>query len=73
MLKTEKIPEQMDIMQLSKELSNDVCMEVRKAAASQMDKIIKSLNKKYISGTHVHVSRLMNYDSSKQFQKSSRK
>ena len=54
MLKIEKIPEQMEIMQLSKELSNDVCMEVRKAAASQMDKIIKSLNKKYISGnTHL--------------------
>ena len=53
MLKIEKIPEQMEIMQLSKELSNDVCMEVRKAAASQMDKIIKSLNKKYISGTYL--------------------
>ena len=51
MSRTEKNPEQIAIIQLAKELSNDVCMEVRKAAASQMDTIINSLNKKYIPGT----------------------
>lgn len=48
MLKIEKTAEQNEILQLSKELSNDVCLDVRRASSSQMDKIIKSLNQNQI-------------------------
>ena len=50
MLKIEKTAEQNEILQLSKELSNDVCLDVRRASSSQMDKIIKSLNQNQIPG-----------------------
>merc|ERR1712106_1148921 len=41
-------PEQNDILQLTKELSNDVCLDVRQAASSQMDTIVCSLDKSSI-------------------------
>ena len=44
-------PEQNDILQLTKELSNDVCLDVRQAASSQMDTIVCSLDKSSIPGT----------------------
>lgn len=43
-------PEQNDILQLTKELSNDICLDVRQAASSQMDIIVRSLNKSSIPG-----------------------
>lgn len=56
MLKIEKTAEQNEILQLSKELSNDVCLDVRRASSSQMDKIIKSLNQNQIPGYGFSIS-----------------
>ena len=43
-------PEQSEILQLTKELSNDVCLDVRQAASSQMDIIVRSQSKSTIPG-----------------------
>lgn len=51
MISLEGKTEQNDILQLTKELSNDVCLDVRQAASSQMDTIVHSLNKSNIPGT----------------------
>jgi len=61
MLKIEKTAEQNEILQLSKELSNDVCLDVRRASSSQMDKIIKSLNQNQIPGYGFSSFSLGNY------------
>ena len=44
-------PEQLDILKLTKELSNDVCLDVRHASASQMDTIVNSLDDHHAVGS----------------------
>ena len=42
--------EQSEVLQLTKELSNDVCLDVRQASSSQMDLIVRSLDKQNVQG-----------------------
>ena len=53
MEKTANKPEQKEIIHLAGELCYDVCMEVRKATASQMAAIVKSLPNSAVPGKFV--------------------